>query len=774
MKLNEKKDRVFPKKPEWQIILDHLVYQDQDVLYRICRRMIIHLDRMKIPEIRELMLQLNPAIHSTQVQNYGPNWPKPKGSPFNPHDIIDKLFEIADNYLSDVEITTLINDWIHQEHIGFLSLVLEKRSSALVEVKEAIGKYLKISYSRGLQAIEERIGLRAALIYRFLSENLRYVNIAKHHIKISVMGKVLDRVIGPAQGTGKVGGKSAGLILAKHVLRSKRKDNPVLEKVKTPKSRFMTSDELYEFLHFNALEEFVYTKYQEPEQIQQEHEFLEYIFKNSHFPHESKHAFSMILDDMEGKPIIVRSSSLLEDSFEGAFSGKYKSLFLSNKGTKEERLTSFMNAIAEVYASVFAPDPIEYRRERGLLDFREEMGILIQQVVGKRIGKYYLPSYAGVAFSYNELRWSQRLRREDGVVRIVAGLGTRAVDRTIDDYPSLISPGQPGLKINQTTDERIRYSQKFVDVINMDTNSFETIDFRDLIYESGGYFTGLEQIVSINKEGELVDPVSAFADFKNADLVLTFNNLFERSPFLSQLKEILKTLEEAYDGPVDVEFASDGENLYLLQCRPQSEFLREATVQVPPNIPNESKIFTASHNVTNGLVKDIEYVVYVTDEGYSNLDSTEKMLEIGRIISRLNRKLPKKKFILLGPGRWGSKGDIKLGVPVIYSDINNTAMLIEVARDKGGYVPELSFGTHFFQDLVETNIKYLPLYPDKSGNIFNEEFFSKTPNSIGQILEDTKEFEHVIRVINVSHFKWQARLKIYMDGELNYACAVVE
>ena len=88
-------------------------------------------------------------------------------------------------------------------------------------------------------------------------------------------------------------------------------------------------------------------------------------------------------------PLVVRSSSLLEDQFGAAFSGKYKSLFLANQGQKAERLAALLDAISEVYASTFGPDPIEYRAERNLLDFHEEMGIMIQEVVGTRVGKYY-------------------------------------------------------------------------------------------------------------------------------------------------------------------------------------------------------------------------------------------------------------------------------------------------------------------------------------------------------------------------------------------------
>ena len=233
-------------------------------------------------------------------------------------------------------------------------------------------------------------------------------------------------------------------------------------------------------------------------------------------------------------------------------------------------------------------------------------------------------------------------------------------------------------------------------------------------------------------------------------------------------------LQDAFQRPVDVEFASDGVNLYLLQCRPQSQFAQTSDIKIPRDIPQNNIVFSANQYVSNGFVEGIDYVVYVDSFGYGNLTTSEDMREIGVIVSRLNRILPKHKFILIGPGRWGSKGDIKLGVPVIYSDINKTAMLIEVARENAGYVPELSFGTHFFQDLVEANIKYLPLYPDLPNNIFNEKFFSNTTNHLDDIVPNSSKFQKVIKLINVSDFLANGKLNIYMDGESGNAVAIIK
>ncbi|MFA6570674.1 MAG: hypothetical protein WCT77_05495, partial [Bacteroidota bacterium] len=223
------KKREFPCKPEWRIILSYLVTYDQSKLYRICRKMIIFLDRKKIPEIGTLIEHLNPSQFSlVEEQQVGQNWPKPKGSPFIANEIIDKVFEIADEYLSDSEIATLLSQWLLQENLSFFSNMMEGRSVPLLEITEALKRYLELVPDWDYLTINERIGIRVALIIRFLSENLTYINIAKHHITILGMNKIIDRVYGSALGNGKLGGKSAGLVLARQVLIDKKRKNPLL------------------------------------------------------------------------------------------------------------------------------------------------------------------------------------------------------------------------------------------------------------------------------------------------------------------------------------------------------------------------------------------------------------------------------------------------------------------------------------------------------------------------------------------------------------------
>ncbi|MCR4429364.1 MAG: PEP/pyruvate-binding domain-containing protein, partial [Caldiserica bacterium] len=400
----------------------------------------------------------------------------------------------------------------------------------------------------------------------------------------------------------------------------------------------------------------------------------------------------------------------------------------------------------------------------------------IQEVVGRRAGKYFFPLFAGVAFSHNEFRWSPRIKREDGIVRMVMGLGTRAVDRLINDYPFLFSPGQPNLRVNVSPDEVLKYSQKKVDLINLERRRFESVPVENLIHEVAEEIPNISFVVSIFQDEQLFQPVGNFFQLKEAKPVLTFNKLISQSPFVPQIRSILKILEESLGFPVDVEFACDGDlhKIYLLQCRPQSISEKSIFIRVPDDLSSEEVIFTANKYVSTGLVSGIEFVVFVDPDAYNSISSYEELLEVGRVIGTLNSKLPKKKFILIGPGRWGSRGDVKLGVKVSYSQINNTAMLIEIARKKQDYVPELSFGTHFFQDLVEAQIRYLPLYPEDPGVVFNQEFFLDTPNEIKKLLPEIGSLEKVVRLINVCKTKSGGTLKIIMDGEKDKAVGLID
>jgi predicted nucleotidyltransferase len=591
-------------------------------------------------------------------------------------------------------------------------------------------------------------------------------------VRVEDFHNLLTALVYPGRSQGKLGGKSAGLFLADRVLtRSGTGADPF--RIRIPRTWYISSDALLTFIRHNDLEDLFNRKYQDLDQIRQDYPYVVQLFKNSAFPADLTKALSEVLDDSEAWPLIVRSSSLLEDRAGSAFSGKYKSLFLANQGTKQERLIALQDAVAEVYASIFSPDPIEYRAERRLLDVNEEMAVMIQEVVGRRVGPYFFPAFSGVAFTNNEFRWSPRIRREDGLLRMVPGLGTRAVDRLTDDYPVLVSPGQPGLRVNVTTDEIIRYAPRRLDLIDLQENCFRTMDLKDIFRTYGQDYPAAAKLVSVVRSHGLEKPGGVGLRWEEDEVVVTFAGLLETPGFLGRMKAILDVLREALGTPVDIEFACDGEDFYLLQCRPQCYGPERAPAAIPRNLPRERLVFTANRHISNGRLDDIRYIVYVDPEAYADLADPRRYREVGQVIGKLNKILPRKQFILMGPGRWGSRGDIKLGVPVTYSDISNTAMLVEIARRQGNYIPELSFGTHFFQDLVESEIRYLPLYPDEPEIVYNEPFLRRAGSVLQDLVPVDREMAETIRVIDISKETEGLILQVLMNEELEEAVGIL-
>jgi len=768
-----KQDFSEQKEGEWKIVLELLKRTDPDLFIRISRKMLNHLVWQGIPEAEHLLHEFSSIQQYQQSEVLGEvNTPLQKRSFGHSEKISKETFKLAQKYLSKTEILTNIQKWMQQDKTAFLVRTSTNNDSSLTEIADAIRKYYQIAPGGMRLMPSARTGVRAALLRRFFSEQLEFINIAKNYVMVQDFNDLITRTIFPTGSHGKLGGKSAGVFLAERILRKNIHDPELLKNIKVPKTWHVSSDTMIQFMHYNNLEEILEQKYKSLNEVRKEYPHVVQLFKNSDFPPEIKKSLSVALDDFGDNPIIIRSSSLLEDRLGSAFSGKYKSLFLTNQGPKQQRLDALMDAMAEVYASTIGPDPIEYRTERGLIDFHEEMGIMIQEVVGQKVGKYFLPSFAGVAFSNNEFRWSPRIKREDGLIRLMPGLGTRAVDRVSDDYPILIAPGQPGLRANVSINDIIRYSPQKADVLNLESHVFETIELSELFKESGDEYPYINRLVSIYEHHNLRKPMGINTDYAQEDLIVTFDGLTTDSGFISLMQRILKELQGALATPVDIEFASNGDDLYLLQCRPQSYSKYDAPTPIPENIPKEDILFSANRYISNGRVPDISHIVYVDPEKYNELNDLEDLKEIGKAISKLNIILPKRQFILMGPGRWGSRGDIKLGVSVTYSDINNTAVLIEVARKKGNYVPDLSFGTHFFQDLVEASIRYLPLYPDGDDVVFNEQFLLGSPNLFIKLLPEFEKYKDVIQVINVASVMDGRILKILMNADLEKAVAI--
>lgn len=753
----------------WRTAIEMLRATDHDLYVQVLRRMLNHLCYVGVVRAGKILSAVSEAGVAAD-EHSGVNRPQQRVRGYGIEDVAGEVLDLGAEHLSEEVVLEYLRKWIAEGKLSTLVEVVEDRSAGLAETISAIARLQEEGVETvGLSPSVGR-AVNVSLIRRFFSGRLEFINLAKNLVSIKDFQMLSASLVHPAKSHGYLGGKSAGLFVARKVVESAQEKHPELRDMRVPKTWHVVSDALTAFIHHNRLEEFLEHKYRDIGHIRLEYPNLVTLFKSCSFPREIVAGVRSAMDDLGGGPLVVRSSSLLEDSVGAAFAGKYKSLFVGNQGTRQERLEALLDAIAEVYASMFAPDPIQYRTERGLLDFPEEMGVLLQEVVGTRVGHYWLPSFAGVAFSRNEFRWSPRIRREDGLVRLVPGLGTRAVDRTGDDYPVLAAPGQPGLKVNISVDDTIRYSPRHADVINLETNDIETVSLQSLLHKHGDEYPCLRDIFSVVKDGMVV-PAGGLVDFEQDFLVATMDGLLAKTGFLKRMGTLLAVLERHYGAPVDLEFAGDGKDFHLLQCRVQSSRHDLAQEEMPTNLSPEKIVLTANRYVSDGYVPNITHVVYVVPAAYQELSDLQTLREVGATVGALNQVLPTRGFVLIGPGRWGSRGDIKLGVSVGYSDICNTAALMEVAFRRGDYVPDLSFGTHFFQDLVEASIAYLPLYPGERGVVFNEQFLRHSPNVLTAYVPGAHALEEVVRVVDVHACCDGALLHLVMNSDDSKAIA---
>ncbi len=615
---------------------------------------------------------------------------------------------------------------------------------------------------------------KVVLIRTMISDQLRYINIAKEWLNLEDLIEIRRRKIGG----GRIGGKAAGMLLAARVV--KEKANPELRAaICTPESYYIGSDLLYTFMAINNLFHWNDQKYKTEPEMREEYPQVVKEFMAGDFPPDILEKLVSLLVNVGTVPLIVRSSSLLEDNFGTSFAGKYESIFLPNQGNLEENLHALSQAISRVYASTLNPNALLYRRAKGLQDYDERMAILIQTVVGERLGDFYLPHGAGVAFSRNLYRWSEQIKADDGFLRLVWGLGTRAVDRVGNDYPRLVALSHPLLRPSSSAKNIRRYSQQYVDVIDVKENSMRTLPIREVLQTN---YYPLRYLAQIDEEGYFVSLRSRLVEGDQARLVLTFEDLLRRTYFGRHMRDMLHLLEESYKAPVDLEFAvqlSPGENggailsIFLLQCRPQSHLMRGEQVPLPEKLPEKDIIFSTEFVVPQGWVDGIKYVLFVPPEGYFALNPPTDRVKLARTIGRLNSVLKGQVFICVGPGRWGSSNS-DLGVPIDYGDIYNSRSLVELAGQGIGPAPEPSLGTHFFQDLIESQIYPLAVYLEEETSVFNRDFFYKTPNRVTEFIDVEPEVLPALHLINVDDYAAGQTIRIVMDDSEGKAVAYLD
>ncbi|WP_459537346.1 PEP/pyruvate-binding domain-containing protein [Methanobrevibacter sp.] len=557
-------------------------------------------------------------------------------------------------------------------------------------------------------------------------------------------------------GSGLVGGKTCGMLVARKIIEKNCPDiyNDIFE---PDDSFYIGSDLFYTYIVSNDLWD-IRVKQRTKDGYYKYGKELEEGLKNGTFSDQIKKEFIHILDYFGQNPIIVRSSSFLEDGYGNAFAGKYESVFCVNRGSLEERLAAFEEAVKIVYASTMNISALEYRKLNGLDDTDEQMALLVQRVSGSYHGDYLFPTAAGVGFSYSPYSPLPDMDNSKGMLRLVMGLGTKAVDRTKKDYPRIINLDKPEVTLMKDIKEKHRYSQHYLDVID-----FENVSLHDIPVDDG-----LDIIPKYAKKVLVEHDREAERMFRERGqrreiVFVNCEGMVKNKEFIDVMKEILNTLETAYDYPVDIEYTVNvGEdssfNVNLLQCRP----LQVSTNNEAIEMPEDEDVFFHIRESSMGMSRkdDIDVICYVDPHKYYEYPYAQKS-SISRVIGEVNTycRDNDKTAILIVPGRIGTSSP-ELGIPVVFADISHFSAILEESYSEVGYMPELSFGSHMFQDLVEAEIYYGALFENEKRLEFNRDMIFDYPNILNDINPNLNE--EICSMIQVIDFG-EGRAELYHD-----------
>jgi len=595
--------------------------------------------------------------------------------------------------------------------------------------------------------LEKQWELFRQLARMIISRDPGMLKVISKYMNLEDVLEIRKRMIG----SGLIGGKTVGMLLARKIL--KQTDKHFETALESHDSFFIGSDVFYTFLVRNGIW-WIRQKQRDPATFMEGAEQARQQILTGKFPDYIIKQIEDMLDYFGQSPIIVRSSSLLEDNFGNSFAGKYESVFCANQGPRERRLENFMAAVRTIYASSMSKEALSYRARHGILDRDEQMALLVMRVSGAMYGNFFYPQIAGVGFSFNPYAWSPDIDPSAGVVRLVFGLGTRAVNRTDDDYTRIVALDAPSKRPETGHDEISQYSQHRVDYLDLEANQLVSGNFRDVVAVSPQLpVEHFATLLDSGREGE----ESTVRRSSRKPWILTFDNLLAETAFVKDMRKMLKLLSDAYNYPVDIEFTAnftenDKYKINLLQCRPLQV---QGTTRIKlPDIKVAEKdrlIMARGAVVGQSRLVGIDHFIYIVPEKYGRLPVNDRY-EVAHTIGQINHALGGggKSIMLIGPGRWGTSTP-SLGIPVTFSEINNVSILCELVMMRDDLIPDVSLGTHFLNELVEMNMLYLALFPDdKSGGIINTAFFEQEKNGLTGLLPRAGKWNDTIRIINSS------------------------
>ena len=565
----------------------------------------------------------------------------------------------------------------------------------------------------------------------------------KKHFTSEDYFTVRDHMIG----TGMIGGKACGMLLARAIIRN---SEPDIDDVLEPHDSFYVgSDVYYTYIVDNDFWDMRIKQRTEDGYFALADKFAEQLM-NGHFSADMREQFMRIIEYYGQDPYIVRSSSILEDGFGNAFAGKYESVFCANRGTPEERLEEFERAVKTVYASTMSLSALDYRKRRGLDKRDEQMALLIQRVSGSYYSSYYMPCAAGVGYSYSPYSFLKSSDQSAGMLRLVMGLGTSAVDRTEGSYPRLVSLDMPEKTVYSTYADRHRFSQGKVEVINTSVHDLERLPLRTIEPEIPEYLQKILLEHDFDAESRLRE-----MGRRVSSTFISCKGLVSNKTLMSQMKRMLRCIQNEYEYPVDTEFtinvSDEGDyTIDLLQCRPLQVIKAKSGVTVPNDIPQEH-ILLESKGASMGLSKasKLDIIVYVDPVVYYNMPYSEKN-SVAKMIGKINwtYRNSGKHMMLMVPGRVGTSSP-ELGIPTSFADISEFDVVCEMEEARAGYNPELSYGSHIFQDLVEAEILYTAVFNNSKTLHFAPEKLKELRNKLDDIAENSG-LDDVIQIYDVS------------------------
>ena len=412
-----------------------------------------------------------------------------------------------------------------------------------------------------------------------------------------------------------------------------------------------------------------------------------------------------------------------------------------------------------VYASTMGLSALDYRKRRGLDRRDEQMALLIQRVSGSYYGLNYMPCAAGVGYSYSPYRIMKDSDPTAGMLRLVMGLGTSAVDRTEGSYPRVVNLDMPEKTSYSSSADKHKFSQGKAEVIDMSEHTLRKRTYDELAPDIPRYLEKILLEHDYDAERRLRE-MGRDRDVK----FISCKGLVANATLMDQMRRMLRCIQDEYEYPVDTEFtinlSENGEySVDLLQCRPRQVQKGKIGMTVPKDISAES-ILLESRGASMGISKasELDIIVWVDPVGYYNMPYKEKN-HVAKLIGKINWSYRDsgKHMMLIVPGRVGTSSP-ELGVPTAFSDISEFDIICETEESKAGYNPELSYGSHIFQDLVEAEILYTAVFHD-------EKTIHYRPEKLAGFRDSTAEFSPnpaaagIVHVYDVS----DGKCEVYND-----------